>query len=472
MSEFLIALALLGAMAYGISKWRRAVWGALLLMVFEGALRKWAFPGYQAWVFFAKDALLLGAYCGYFLRERMMRGRSPIRPHIAGRVLFALAGLCAMEVLNPKLPSIALGLVGMQNYLFYVPLMYMVPELLPDLAAARKFALAAVAVAAVPLLLGPVQFALPASHPLNAYAWTGNAGEEIATFGVQDHARITSTFSYITGYDFYLEALFVLALALALLSEKGWRRNLLFGLLGLTVVNLLMTGSRAPLLFAALAAPVVVLLSLSSMKKRDVKRVLLALVMVPVLIGGAIQIFPEALDAFIDRAQTSDDAGNRMRWFIDLPFAATERSGMLGWGTGASYQGIELLVPRGTQWDAPPPSDSEWEKIVYDIGPIGLGLALVSRLLISAQLWIAYRRSDRSTRPMIVAAFALSLIYFPNSLTLSHTAALLYYFFAGFAFLRFRDEQAPVQRPALRSTPAMLAPGWSRAALINQRANR
>ena len=58
--------------------WRLSVFGALLLVIVEGAIRKWLLPGLSEVVYFAKDGVLLLAY-GLFLlapRERTPGGTS------------------------------------------------------------------------------------------------------------------------------------------------------------------------------------------------------------------------------------------------------------------------------------------------------------------------------------------------------------------------------------------------------------
>ena len=56
----LVAVAIAAGIA-SVGYWRKAVIAAMLLLVFEGALRKWALPGAQAALYIANDLLLLGA---------------------------------------------------------------------------------------------------------------------------------------------------------------------------------------------------------------------------------------------------------------------------------------------------------------------------------------------------------------------------------------------------------------------------
>src|SRR5580704_11720836 len=49
--------------------WQKAVKAALVLVVFEGAIRKWILPGSSDLVYFLKDIVLLLGYASYFLFE-------------------------------------------------------------------------------------------------------------------------------------------------------------------------------------------------------------------------------------------------------------------------------------------------------------------------------------------------------------------------------------------------------------------
>src|ERR1700724_4325179 len=78
--RILIVFAGAGAFIWAIARWRHAVQLAMVLLVVEGAIRKWLFPGAQDLVYLAKDVILIGVYLG-FLRERQRsRDRLPPRP--------------------------------------------------------------------------------------------------------------------------------------------------------------------------------------------------------------------------------------------------------------------------------------------------------------------------------------------------------------------------------------------------------
>ena len=71
-----------GLLLIGALECRQAVVAALTLAIFEGAIRKWVFPEYHQWVYFAKDFLLLGAYLGFF-GPRLVRKKRLFDQHPA-----------------------------------------------------------------------------------------------------------------------------------------------------------------------------------------------------------------------------------------------------------------------------------------------------------------------------------------------------------------------------------------------------
>src|SRR5262245_50383430 len=101
-----------------IKYWQSALFGAFVLVVFEGALRKWAFPWAQAQIYFVKDAILLAAYLGFILDRRKnlpaLKGTGWIKP-----VLLACVVWGCIEVFNPNSPSILVGLIGLKAYFLY-----------------------------------------------------------------------------------------------------------------------------------------------------------------------------------------------------------------------------------------------------------------------------------------------------------------------------------------------------------------
>src|SRR5436190_3928216 len=131
-SRLIVGLVVAFAMLIAMQRWRLAVKIALVLLVIEGALRKWIVPGAQDVTYFAKDVILVGAYIGFIRDEARARLSGPSRPLVNALLLLGvLYGL--LEVFNPVLPTPMVGVLGWKAYFLYVPLFWVMPAVFrPD----------------------------------------------------------------------------------------------------------------------------------------------------------------------------------------------------------------------------------------------------------------------------------------------------------------------------------------------------
>src|SRR5260370_30405046 len=116
----LILFAGAGALLWAIARWRDAVQVVLVLLVLEGAIRKWLFPGAQDLVYLAKDVILVGVYLGFLRSRERVRFRLPQLPVLySALALGVLIGL--MEIFNSRLPNLLVAGFVFNSYFLYVP---------------------------------------------------------------------------------------------------------------------------------------------------------------------------------------------------------------------------------------------------------------------------------------------------------------------------------------------------------------
>lgn len=420
---------------FGALRWRHAVMGAMVLVVFEGALRKWVFQEEQQMVYMVKDILLLGAYAGFFV-PRLQRRKRLIEHHPANVPLILLAAVAVLQLANPALQNLWVGLFGLKAYLLYVPLLYLVPAAFPNVWRFRRFCLGYLAMALLPMALGVVQFGSPPDSALNRYAWTDELAPGVALFGSDGgQARITGTFSYISGYTAYLTLIVLFALALLVFEREKRLRLGLYGLLALVLANLLMTGSRGPFLVLGAAALALFLLAAQAGVRGAARAALFLCVSLPLVAFLAWSAFPEAYREFFERVRQNDDVAERIWGVVENPVWAFDEAGLLGYGIGSTHQAAAFLNSTDSG-GAPPPAEGEWERIILEIGALGFALVLLARLLVSYRLWVALcAAAGTELKPFLVAAFLFSLISLPGNLIFNHTAHLFYWFLAGFALI-------------------------------------
>src|SRR5215831_11032962 len=148
--------------------WQRALFGVFVLLVFEGALRKWVLPWGQASIYLLKDAILLAVYFGFLLdgqrNQPALRSAGPIKFVLILSFVFG-----CLEVLNPNSPSILVGLVGLKTYFLYAPVAFILPYAIKSrehlLALIRRYLIIAIPVA----VLGFVQIMAGPESRLNTY---------------------------------------------------------------------------------------------------------------------------------------------------------------------------------------------------------------------------------------------------------------------------------------------------------------
>src|ERR1700738_3822039 len=301
------ALWLLAALAapcalLAVRYWQRALFAVFVLMVFEGALRKWAFPWAQAQIYLVKDVILLGVYLGFILDGR----RKLFSPKGVGFIKNVL-GLSfvfgCFEVLNPNSPSILVGLVGMKTYFLYAPVAFILPYAITSrehlFVLIRRYLIMAIPVA----VLGFVQIMAGPGSSLNTYVSHSEDSEAILSyFGEENLVRTSGTFSYISGYTAYLT--FIGFLAIGYNITRGWllKKNMAPVLtLALVIGAMFTTGSRAPVWTLLATSPVILWLAASRgvLSSRTAIRLC---VLIPVIAIVALSVSPQASEAFMARA--------------------------------------------------------------------------------------------------------------------------------------------------------------------------
>lgn len=457
MSSRLLFLAVAaGAGLWAFRHWRQAVQFAMVLLVVEGAIRKWVVPGAEDLVYFAKDGILLAAYGGYFAHRRAGAAAVPHLPAL--EMLLAVSAFVGLlQVLNPLLPNLWVGLFGFKAYFLYIPLIWLVPASFGSKEELWRF-LYRYALLAIPLgILALFQFGSSSSSAINTYARPGEGGA--FSFGSSSHARVTSTFSFITGYVSYLYATSLVILTV--LGVARWELKkylLLYAALALTVVGMMASGSRAPVLLLVLTLPLYAWLFLS----RDrggiaiAVRLMVAIGVLAVFLAAAAT---DVVGAFYGRASGTDDATSRILSPFVSPFTLIDEAGALGFGIGATHQAATALVDTVSPflWLGGLAVEDESGRVMLELGPFGFILIYGARILLTAFAALSvFVFHDRFARAIAVTCFLYFLTSIPGGIVFNVTAGLYYWFFAGLLFLAVRFDREAVA-PAALAAPARAA---------------
>lgn len=415
--------------------WRRAVHLAFIMALLEGGIRKWLLPGASELVYFGKDIILFGAYIKfYFNPDFDLKGYYLKTP--AMLVSSACLMLIMVGALNPNIGSMVLAVYGVKIYLWYVPLAFMMPYLFRSEQELTRVLFWYCMISVPICLLGAAQFFAGPTSPLNCYVQTAMMdSSQVATFGAgSERARITGTFSFITGHTTFVILFFGLTMALltGITDKRKW--ILLLVNLPLLAANALMSGSRG-------AVYTLVLFTLIFVAMTTITRVgktekggggalgyLLAGIAAVALVANIF--FKDALNEFEGRRRTANDTtASRLYtplWSIQQ---AAKDVGLAGFGIGMSHPAVEamrnrLKLPRAKE--KCPVYDSEMGQVLAELGWAGFLMWYALRFWIVWSTWIAYKRAAPSVlKALFLACFCFQGVHLSSGVVLNHFANLL-----------------------------------------------
>ncbi|MEY4489857.1 MAG: hypothetical protein RIQ79_2365 [Verrucomicrobiota bacterium] len=356
------------------------IWLYFLLLVLEGALRKWILPGLAEPLLIVRDPVVLMIYALAFAS-----GHFPFRPAILALVAFAVISL-GFALVTGTPPVVAL--YGLRINYLHVPLIFVMAQTLThaDVLRIGRVALwLTLGITALMLL----QYQASPNSALNKGIGGGESGQLGGALG---KIRPPGPFSFITGPM----AWFPLATAFVMYgwtNRGAFSRRLLIAATAAIVIAVPISISRS-LLFAVLIVVVFGLLTVA----RDVRR--FGAVLFPlVLVLGLFQFAAnqELTAAFSSRWENSTVAGGGIgstivrRFFSDFltAFNILSEAPALGHGiglgsnVGARYTSGEVAFLL---------AEGEWPKILLELGPmLGLCFILYRCWLALHVIWNAWR---------------------------------------------------------------------------------
>jgi hypothetical protein len=454
----LAAIAALGALL-AARYWQQALFGVFVLVVFEGALRKWAFPSAQAQIYLLKDVILLAVYLGFVLDAR--RNQPVLRDVTSIKVVLLLAFIFScFEVLNPNSPSILVGLLGLKAYFLYVPIAFILPYAFKSREHLFHMIWRYLVLAIPVALLGFIQVAAGPDSFLNTYVSYSEVPVGPTQFGGENIPRTAGTFSYISGYTAFLT--FIAFLAIGYNLANGWRiKNNIVPILALTLVvgAMFTTGSRAPVYTLIATSPVILWLAASGrvLPTRTAVRLCLLL---PIVAFVALNLSPRAVDAFTQRAnEAADSTADRLLSPVYQTIWVLSDGPALGMGIGATHPSTFTIMGitgiNEAWWLGDLFTEGEAPQVTVELGLIGLILIYLPRFLIIglALRWALSFKAPAYRALGIVLTTHLT-VAIVGQIVFNATAGLYYWGAVGLLFAMRRFEQSP--RTQVRP---MLVPG-------------
>lgn len=412
----------------------------IALVVLDGAVRKWLLPQSEQLVYIAKDVLLLA-----LLAWHLMRRGIDLPPGLSATRLQAwlalYAFIVALQVFNPSLPSLLLGVFGLKTHILYAALLVLVPSAFSDTEQLARWLRYLLVPAILVLAFGVLQFYLPADHQLNRYV--RGTFQDIATFGVARKVRVTSTFSYISGMTVFIY--FAICLGLALMAAGRWRMrgNLLTYACVLTAAVVTpMTGARWVYYMVMVTVP----LFLFTMLRAEMLQTRAALRIAALACLGVAVVSLWSLEAFESleyRRQSSLDAAERIEGLLWDPVDYAVEAGFLGFGAGATHQAAPALVPDAGFYAWLPVTGFEDEpaRIMLELGIVGFVAAFALRAYLC---WLAWRAmaagATHTEKGLAGGALIFFVAHLISPIVFNPTGGALYWLFAGIVATILRDQ--------------------------------
>lgn len=383
------------------------IWAYLVLLLVEGALRKWVLPEFSDELLIARDPVLLVIYAlalaaGVFPANRFI---------LVIAVLAVLSTAASLLGGHRNLAVIAYGL--RINYL-HLPLVWIMGRVLDrrDVERIGAFLLAT----AIPMTLLMVrQF----NAPMNAFINRGVGNDEVGQlFGADGRIRPPGTFAFITGPQLFIPLcaafffdeisgakrlpwylLIASGLALAIALPVSISRTVMLGtgMVGVAfILSLPFTSTR----FATLARPLLLLAVVGA-----------GLLLVPV--------FREGLSVFMMRWDSAEHGpGSAWGSVVDRtvngftnPVYFMREAPFLGHGIGTGSNVGARLTSGEVGFLL---AEEEWGKVLLELGPVlGAAFILFRVALVGWLGWQAWRalRVNRNLLPLLIfSATALTVL--------------------------------------------------------------
>ncbi len=372
------------------------IWIYALLLIFEGALRKWVLPGYSDALLVVRDPVAILIYL-----LALGRGALPINGWVLTTGFMAVAAVLGSFLAGQD--NLLVTAYGLRTNFLHLPLVWVMATVLTrrDVERLGK----ALLLLAIPMtVLMVLQFESPPDSYINRGVGMEEGVGQI--YGALGHIRPPGFFSFITGPNLY----FPFAAALLFHQFKA-RHRLWWPLLvvcGLAVVIALpvsISRTLAVCVVAVGAAYAFSLLFTGLMNAAVLRLAFVGTVVVAIL--GFLPIFDDAREAFFSRWETAAGGGDTSGVGVvtDRVFSggaylqdSLGQANLFGKGIGMGSNVAARLTTGQMGFLL---AENEWAKCLLELGlPLGLAFIGMRFLLAFSLLRQALHRLVRQRDPL------------------------------------------------------------------------
>jgi hypothetical protein len=425
---------------------KKLFWVYFVLLIFEGALRKWIAPQLSAPLLLVRDPVAILIIWEAYRTNKWPRKWSAITAVLC----VGLVGLCVLQLVIASNPWFV-ALYGLRSYLLPFPVAFIMGENL-DAEDLHKFGKWTLLLLLPLTLLEVAQYLAPAGSILNKGATVGS--EQLAYSG--GHLRASATFSYVAGPANYVP-MAAAFLFYGLANPQLAKRWLLWAASAALVLSIPIVGSRTILFMLAAIVGTVVLAALFGVSQfTKAIQTIVTLVFISCLMAQ-LPIFSDATNSFMSRWTESSSfegtVGQSIILRVVAPITSSldesiSRNDLFGIGMGYGSGAVAQLLTGRQGFLA---GEGEVERVVIEFGwPCGLAFMLFRCLLAFMILVKAIGRAREHQlfawllSPLTFAAVSLGTLEQPTE--------------QGFAVIVLAFTLAALRRDNLASQSAILDP--------------
>ncbi len=357
---------------------RRLIWLYFVLLIAEGALRKWLLPSLSTPLLVVRDPLVLLIYI-QAVRCRRFPLNGPMVVYfllLTGFILVALVQVIADIGGGPLV-----AVYGLRTNFLHLPLIFIIPQVFSYadvIKIGRWVLLLSVPMAALMIW----QFMSSPDSWINAAA-TADGQQITSALG---RIRPAGTFSFISGTAHF----FVLSTAFLIYGlaqpKARYSGRLLYAALFSCVIVQPVSGSRTLVLGCALVAVAAIVFGISNGGRTHRILTVAFLICVALAALWLSSFFREAVTVFMTRWDNASE-GNAIQslterilaGFLD-PFNLAFQAGLFGKGIGLGTNAGSALMTGTAQFLL---AEGEWARVIMEAGPL-LGFSFLAY-----RVWIA-----------------------------------------------------------------------------------
>jgi hypothetical protein len=415
---------------------KQGIWVYFILLLFEGALRKWFLPGLATPLLLVRDPLAL-----WLVFATWKRGLLPANIYMSGMVLVGILGIYTTMGLGHGNFSVAL--YGARILLLHIPLIFVIGRIL-NREDVLKIGIVTLWISIPMVLLIGLQFFSPQSAWVNRGVGGDMAGAGFS--GALNYFRPPGTFSFTNGNTLFFS--FVASFVCYFwLNPNGISRIILIGSTISLIAAIPLSISRG--LFFHIGVSFIFAILATSRNPKYIGRMLVANISIlfALVFLSNTSFFQTATGAFANRFETA----NMMEGGIKGVFLDRYLGGMIGalnesssqpffgYGLGMGTNVGSMLLEGKIQYLI---SEGEWGRLIGELGPLMGVTIILLRLGLIIKLGAASYKKLLTGNLLPWMLLSYGLMVFPQGQWAQPTSLGFCIIIIGLIIASFREPQA------------------------------